>query len=289
MCVNPNRPPEPFASRYARDPYAGDVAFTDHALGPLLDYARGLTDRPTLVVVAGDHGEALGDHGEATHGLFAYEATLRVPLIVAQIQPGATASQSSAGRLVSPLGVQLVDLLPTILDALDLPAPELPGRSLFRLSASEAGARASYFEALSASLNRGWAPLRGVLVGPEKFIDLPLAELYDLAQDPAEQVNRVDRDPDRARALEARLAAFGPTGAGERRSEDPDVTARLRAPFGHLPGQPTMYSSSFSSGTSFSLALTRPRTEMPALCTVSGSPDTSGCHQARSRPSATSR
>ena len=231
----PNRPPEPFASRYATDPYAGDVAFTDHALGPLVDYARGLTDRPTLVVVAGDHGEALGDHGEATHGLFAYEATLRVPLIVAQIQPGRTASQSSAGRLVSPLGVQLVDLLPTILDALDLAAPELPGRSLFRLSASEAGARASYFEALSASLNRGWAPLTGVLVGREKFIDLPLAELYDLAQDPAEQVNRVDRDPDRARALEARLAAFGPTGAGERRSEDPDVTARLRA-LGYMAG-----------------------------------------------------
>lgn len=231
----PNRPPEPFASRYAADLYAGEVAFTDHALGPLIDFVRGQTARPTLVIVAGDHGEALGDHGEMTHGLFAYEATLRVPLIVAQIRPGQPAAPPSGGGRVSPLGAQLVDLLPTVLDTLALPAPDVPGRSLLRLTASEADTRASYFEALSASLNRGWAPLSGVLVGREKFIDLPLPELYDLAEDPAEQINRIDRNAGRARELEARLAALGSTEAGERQTEDPAVAARLRA-LGYMAG-----------------------------------------------------
>src|SRR5206468_8093632 len=80
----PYAPPPPFDSRYAGRPYYGEVAATDAALAPLLDdVAAG--QHPTLVVITGDHGEALGDHGEATHGLFAYESTLRIPLIIAEL------------------------------------------------------------------------------------------------------------------------------------------------------------------------------------------------------------
>src|SRR5438094_5156431 len=80
----PYKPPPPFDAQYASQPYYGEVAATDAALAPLLDDLRS-SGRPTLVVVTGDHGEALGDHGEQSHGLFAYESTLRVPLIIAEI------------------------------------------------------------------------------------------------------------------------------------------------------------------------------------------------------------
>src|SRR4029453_17999983 len=83
----PYRPPSPFDSEYSGRPYYGEIAAVDRALGPLLDFARN-SPRPTLVVLTGDHGEALGDHGETTHGLFAYEATLHVPLIVAELTRG---------------------------------------------------------------------------------------------------------------------------------------------------------------------------------------------------------
>ena len=80
----PYRPPPPFDREYAAQPYYGEVAAVDQALGPLLAAARG-SSRSTLVVVTGDHGESLGEHGELTHGLFAYESTLHVPLIIAEV------------------------------------------------------------------------------------------------------------------------------------------------------------------------------------------------------------
>jgi len=130
-----------------------------------------------------------------------------------------------------------VDVLPTVLDALGIAAPpDLPGRSLLPGAASAADAgRASYFEALSASLNRGWAPLRGVLRGREKYIELPIPELYDLAADPGEQTSLADRQPDVRQALEARLRTFPAGAPGTRRREDPEAVARLRA-LGYVTG-----------------------------------------------------
>jgi tetratricopeptide (TPR) repeat protein len=225
----PSRPPEPYASRYADNPYAGEVAFTDAALAPLFQFVKSRSDRPTLVVVTGDHGEGLGDHGEETHGVFAYEATLRIPLIVAQYAGGAPVWPGRRPR-VSTVSAQHVDIVPTVFDALSLPMPSgLPGVSLFGLAPDSAERRASYFEALTSSLNRGWAPLHGVLVGREKFIDLPLPELYDLAKDPSEQANLADGEGERRRVLEARLRAFGPIAPGQRQAEDPETAARLRA------------------------------------------------------------
>src|SRR5262249_38230715 len=120
----PYRPPPPFDQEYSGRLYYGEVAAVDRAIGPLLDSVR-RSSRPTLVVVTGDHGEALGAHGEWTHGLFAYESTLHVPLIITQV--GGTADAGDVVRAP----VRHVDLLPTILDVLRIPAPpNLPGRSL---------------------------------------------------------------------------------------------------------------------------------------------------------------
>ena len=124
----PYEPPEPFASRFRESPYHGEVAATDAILGPLLEpiLAAGQAGR-TLVVLTADHGESLGEHGEATHGIFAYEATLRVPLVLYQ-------PRLFRPRVV-PDPVRHVDLLPTILDALALPVPDgLPGVSLLPLA-----------------------------------------------------------------------------------------------------------------------------------------------------------
>ncbi|MFP3940604.1 MAG: tetratricopeptide repeat protein [Thermoanaerobaculia bacterium] len=191
----PYEPPEPFASRFADDRYLGEVAAVDAFLAPLLEpFLEGEEDEPALVVVTSDHGEGLGDHGERTHGLFAYEATLRVPLVLwgTRVEPGT--SDAAAAH---------VDLLPTMLDAAGVAVPpELPGRSL--LAAAPAEPPVTYFEALSATLNRGWAPLRGVLQGGEKLIVLPIPELYDLAEDPGEERNLYEQERRRARAL-ARL------------------------------------------------------------------------------------
>ena len=227
----PYRAPEPYLSRYRSNPYAGEVAFTDFALGPLLDIARASTDRTTLVVVTGDHGESLGEHGEATHGVFAYEATLRIPLLIAQYRMGQpTAGDAPASPRVSQWPVQHVDIVPTVLDLVMADVPKtLPGRSLVSLTRADAARRASYFESLGPQLNRGWAPLYGVVVDRQKFVSLPIAELYDLKTDAAERVNRADSAGDQRRLLEARLKDFGPTEPAGRRAETAETGERLRS------------------------------------------------------------
>jgi arylsulfatase A-like enzyme len=210
-------PPEPFASRYRDNPYLGEVAATDSFLTPLLAPFLDGREPPALVVVTSDHGEALGEHGELTHGLFAYEPTLKVPLVVWHpgIQPGR--DDRSARH---------VDIAPTILQALGLEVPEgMPGRSLL---APARGSETSYFEALSTHLNRGWAPLRGTLENRKKYIDLPLPELYDLAADPGEKDNLFARERRTSRALRDALPEESvwppPRGA-----ISPEEEARLRS------------------------------------------------------------
>jgi len=221
----PYDPPEPFRSRFASDPYAGEIAFADDRLGQALDELsrRGLLAN-TLVIVAADHGESLGEHQERTHGLFAYDSTLRVPLIVwapAAVRPGV---------LRGP--VQLVDVMPTVLDLVGVPAEVPNGRSVWPFARegrplADAGV---YFEALNASLTRHWAPLTGIVFGGNKFIELPIPELYDLAADPGEQANLFADRKDLAGPLARRLTAMRAEGRPPTPSPvDKETEQRLRS------------------------------------------------------------
>lgn len=221
-------PPEPFASRFKDNLYLGEVAAADSFLEPLLGPFLDGREKPALVVVTGDHGESLGEHGERTHGLFAYEATLKVPLVLwgRGVVPGRDSRWA-----------RHVDIFPTVLQAAGItaaPSPGLrrPGRSL--LAPAVATDSDSYFESLSTALNRGWAPLRGLLRGGKKFISLPLPEVYDLPQDPHEKNNRFDDERSVARGV---FAALPKESAWPPRREDlrPEDEARLRS-LGYLSG-----------------------------------------------------
>ncbi|MCU1385182.1 MAG: hypothetical protein JWL71_3879 [Acidobacteria bacterium] len=223
----PYRAPEPYASQH--EPYDAEVAYADAMVGKLLDDLRaaGQLDR-TLVTVAADHGESLGEHGERTHGVFVYDATMRVPWIVSGSGVGGQGSGARRDDLV-----RLIDLAPTVLDLLGVAAPaEFEGRSVRAIGATDE--RAAYIEAMDANVTRGWAPLTGIATRDAKLIDLPIPELYDLAADPGESTNLYARDPARARTLEARLrgetAAFAARGsAAERTTLSADARQRLQA------------------------------------------------------------
>jgi arylsulfatase A-like enzyme/Flp pilus assembly protein TadD len=195
----PYNPPAPFADEYRDNEYLGEVSYTDSELAkflrPILDARPG-----TLVVVTADHGEAMGDHGEMTHGLFTYEATLKIPLIVYQKGAIAPAKDDRLARHI--------DIVPTILARLGIAKPkELPGMSLL----DESKATESYFESLSSFLARGWAPITGVIHEQRKFIDVPVPELYHLANDPAEKHNLYGEDRRGATALRNMLASMAPS------------------------------------------------------------------------------
>jgi len=218
----PYLPPPPFRDEYRDNPYLGEVAATDamlaRTLGPLLDASPG-----ALVIVTADHGEALGDHGEKTHGLFAYESTLAVPLLVID---------SSRPPGVDERYVRHIDIGPTILARAGIAAPpEWKGMSLF--AAGDPGH--TYFEALSASLNRGWAPLAGAIDGGRKLIELPVPELYDLASDPKETRNRFAEERRSVTAIRTKLRADAPAQAAARQNVGSEEQATLLS-LGYLSG-----------------------------------------------------
>jgi arylsulfatase A-like enzyme/Flp pilus assembly protein TadD len=223
----PYEPPEPYKARYPDQPYLGEVAYTDHVVGRLLGWLseNGLMGR-TLIVVTGDHGESLAEHGESTHGYFIYDSTTRVPLII-------RTPWGLRGR--SRTQVAQVDIMPTVLDLVGLPPQvDIDGHSLLRgiLDPAVDLGHVAYSETYYPRYHFGWQHLRGLRDGKLQYIDAPRSELYDLERDPGESTNLFKAQGKLAEVL--RLAMEGlvkTTGkaAPERKGLDPETLQRLAA------------------------------------------------------------
>ena len=227
----PYRPPEPFASRYKGRPYNGEVAFADSQVGRVVRRLKelGVYDR-TVIVVMGDHGESLGDHGEATHGFFIYNSVTHVPFVIR-----APFSRTGSRRVADP--VRSVDLLPTVLDLLGAEAPKaVSGASLVPLMTGSRRELAldAYSESMYPLHHYGWSDIRALRAGRYKVIDAPRPELYDVDRDPREATNLFDQ---RRAIADAMLAQLRRQEGGFTRTEaalpagdiDPEARARLAA------------------------------------------------------------
>ncbi|MGE5244344.1 MAG: sulfatase-like hydrolase/transferase [Betaproteobacteria bacterium] len=223
--------PPAFAAKYPGRPYDAEVATSDFGVGALLGALPPDRRAGTIVIAAGDHGEALGEHGEAEHGILLYDATLHVPLIMAG--PGVP-----AGRTVK-RQVRLVDLLPTALALLGVKPPAgIDGQSLVPvLSGGAAGeSPLSYAESRFGELHFGWSAIRSVRDGVWKYIDGPAPELYELSADAGERHNRLADRRDTAQALARELRRIAPATAAPAHQPAADAEERLRS-LGYVGGR----------------------------------------------------
>lgn len=201
----PYAAPAEFRRRHPGRPYAAEVAFVDAEFERFMSHPRLSVDRgpdAPLVAVIGDHGESLGEHGEQTHALLAYDATLQVPFLLKV--PGGPEGK----RLSEPVGH--VDLMPTLLDALGLRrrffAPETVGRSLLPLLGGERIApSALYSETYLPHYTYGWSKLKVLRSAGFKLIDGTNSELFELRKDPRELTNVIEVQPGTAHDLERDL------------------------------------------------------------------------------------
>jgi choline-sulfatase len=250
---DPYDPPEPYKTKYASAPYDGEIAYEDAAVGKLLSWLRlrGLYDGALIAVMA-DHGEALGEHGETTHGIFLYDETIRVPLLFKLPR-----ERSAGKRIESRAG--LVDVLPTILEAVGIAIPhDVQGESLLGMvkptmlkpatlksaPAGQAGTATSrapetspdrpvYAESDYPHRTFGWSSLRALRTGKYLFIEAPHKELYDQSTDPKAEHNLSTTSVAVTNTLAGQLDAFrqktGTAKEAPKVSPDPDLQERLNA------------------------------------------------------------
>jgi choline-sulfatase len=181
---DPYEPPPPFSEKYAKHLYDGEIAYADSQLGHFIDTLKkaGVYQK-SIIIIVGDHGEGLGEHGEDTHGLFLYDSTLHVPLIVK------LPAEAHHGEVVDKL-VRTTDILPTVLALTNTPAPpELNGASLVPLINSENDPSRELLGETDYPLRWGWAPIKALREQQAKFIEAPKPEFYDLQSDPHELKN----------------------------------------------------------------------------------------------------
>lgn len=195
-------PPQPFATIFKDNLYAGEVAYTDYCISKVILKLKelGLYDS-TLLIITSDHGEGLGEHSEQYHGFFVYNSTLRVPLIIRA--PG-----GPKGKKVSGIA-GLVDLVPTICGLLGLDPPQVThGKDLSPLFTKgrkiQKDERYIYYESLQPT-QYGCRPLLGLMHGCWKYIHAPRPELYELDKDPHEGKNLINEHPQRAQLLQSHL------------------------------------------------------------------------------------
>lgn len=206
---DPYEPPPPFSEKYKDHLYDGEIAYADSAVANWIAYLKkaGVYDN-AIIIVSGDHGEGLGEHGEETHGLFLYDATLHIPLL---LKTPHTATGPSPHGIVIEAQVRTTDILPTILAATGIAAPpELNGESLFPLlekKSDEKNARELFGET-DYPLRWGWAPLRALRTENSKLIEAPRPELYDLSADPKELKNLYAADGAKLQNLQAEMAKW---------------------------------------------------------------------------------
>jgi arylsulfatase A-like enzyme/Flp pilus assembly protein TadD len=237
---DPYDPPEPYKSRYASAPYDGEIAYADSAVGKLLSqlHVRGLYDGALIAVMA-DHGEALGEHGEDTHGIFLYDETIHVPLLFK------LPAERSAGKRIDNR-VQLVDVLPTILQGVGVPVPkEVQGQSLLALlkqTAAKTGTstpapvavdRPAYSESDYPHRTFGWSSSRALRSGKYLFIEAPRKELYDQSVDPKAERNLSSSAAAVTNTLAGQLEAFRQKTSSSKEAPkanaDPELQEKLSA------------------------------------------------------------
>jgi choline-sulfatase len=200
---DPYEPPPPYSEKYKDHLYDGEIAYADSALAHWIAFLKknGVYDN-AIIVVTGDHGEGLGEHGEETHGLFLYDSTLHIPLILK------TAGAAHHGVVID-AQVRTTDILPTILEATGVSAPaELNGESLLPLIKTQAPSHLELFGETDYPLRWGWAPLRALRTETAKLIEAPRAELYDLQADPKELKNLFATDSSKVQSMQAEMAKW---------------------------------------------------------------------------------
>jgi len=221
---DPYEPPRAFWQPGDRGAYDGEVAFTDHAIGQLMEGLPVSETHDIVTVVTSDHGEALGEHQEIRHGYFIYDSTMTVPLIFHA--PGRLAPDESAAA------ARLVDVAPTLLDMLGFEVPDgVDGVSLLPiLEGRSQRIPPAYIETRLPYTYFGWAPLEGLRDDEWKLIRAPRPELYRLSEDPHERVNVIAQFPARQRKFDAILDSLEQGAAVTAQVvDDPETIARLRA------------------------------------------------------------
>ena len=227
---DPYDPPAPFNERFSNAPYDGCIAYVDATLGKLFAELRaaGIYDN-ALIAVMSDHGESLGEHGENTHGVFLYDSTIRVPLLL-KFPNAKFAKQKVSAR------VNLADVAPTVLEAIRAPIPAaMQGQSLIPLiGAKDVPDRISFAENEYPHRGFGWSSLEALRAEDFLFVKAPQPELYDQLQDPGEKLNLYEKNKLAAVRMAIQLdrfrkhvAANAPETAST--SLDPQSVEKLRA------------------------------------------------------------
>ena len=227
----------PGSQRPVADRYDDEVAESDAQIARLVA-ALGPEAASSVIVIASDHGEAFGEHGEVTHSLFVYDTTLRVPLVITG--PGVTARTIDGP-------ISLVDVAPTVLPLLGLPGFDADGINLSpAISGGALPTRDLYAESFAPLLDFGWAPLRSLRAGAVKYIDAPRAELYDTQSDPGEERNLTASQGARVAELRDRVARYSDAkiDASKLSTEDREARgaaagARIRIRQRRIDGRPT--------------------------------------------------